>query len=175
MRDPTIEAAAHAPDLFEPVVGYRQWRIQDGGLVSPFVGERWHAGVNAARCARDAAHEERAPAHDCTCGIYAWYRPPPRLASALTADLVSGAVVLWGRLELHPAGMRAQYAMVVALALPMSRGAKRRRVVEIADRLEVDCVPARALQAVASQHGAPVAASLVPPRYAARGPALPSP
>jgi hypothetical protein len=47
--------------------------------------------------------------------------------------------------------------------------------VEIADRLEVDCVPARALEAAASHHGSPLDASLVPPRHAAREWALPSP
>ena len=55
-------------------------------------------------------------------------RPTPRGASALTPDLVGGAVALWGQIELHAHGMRAQHAMVVALALPFSWGAKRRRI-----------------------------------------------
>jgi len=35
------------------------------------------------------------------------YDPCPRTASAATRDLVGGAVVMWGRVELHGTGLRA--------------------------------------------------------------------
>ncbi|MFZ1996837.1 MAG: hypothetical protein WAU75_22170, partial [Solirubrobacteraceae bacterium] len=110
---------ASAPDLVTAVIGFRQWRVRGDELWSFQAAERWQRGVHTAHCAAQA-HE--APVNGCTCGIYAWYSPTPRGASALTADLVAGAVALWGRIELHAHGMRAQHAMVVALALPLSWG-----------------------------------------------------
>src|SRR4051794_32149900 len=120
--------AMHAPDLVERVIGYRHWRLDDAGLWSPYLEERWGRGVHTAVCrAARGAHAEPAPAHDCTCGIHAWYQAPPMLSWAATRNLVAGAVALWGELELHPFGMRAQHGMVIALALPPWRGAKPRR------------------------------------------------
>ena len=38
----------HAPDLVQPVIGYRLWRLGDDGLFSPYVEERWERGVQTA-------------------------------------------------------------------------------------------------------------------------------
>ncbi|MEY2532574.1 MAG: hypothetical protein QOF29_484 [bacterium] len=160
---------AAAPDLVQAVIGYRQWRLHDGALWSAYVEHRWRRGVNAATCRAEGEHGEPAPGHDCTCGLHAWYRPCPRLASPATSPLVAGAVALWGDIELHPTGMRAQYAMVVVLVRPALPGPKRREVAAMAELLEVDAVPARRLQAAARAHGAPVPAGMVPP--ARRSPA----
>jgi len=153
-----------APDLVHPVVGFRLWRVDDAGLWSLYHDERWCRGRQTARCAagRLAQHDEPSPAHSCTCGIYAWYEPCPRLAWAGSDTLVGGAVVLWGRMELHGTGMRAQHAMVVALALPLTHGAKRRRIVSVAESLEADTVPARRLIAAAKRHGEPIPCELKP-------------
>ena len=151
-----------APDLITAVIGFRQWRLRGSELWSLRATDRWHRGVNTAHC--DAArHDGPAPANGCTCGIYAWYGPAPRGASAATRDLVSGAVALWGQLELHAHGMRAQHAMVVAIALPFSRGDKRRRVLAAVDALDVAAVPARKLKAAALQHGGLIPRSMRPP------------
>jgi hypothetical protein len=155
--------AVHAPDLVERVIGYRHWRLDDAGLWSPYLEERWGRGVHTATCRADrGAHAEPAPAHDCTCGIHAWYQAPPMLSWAATRNLVAGAVALWGELELHPFGMRAQHGMVVALALPPWRGTKPRRIAEVAAELEIDAVPARALEAAARAYGAPVPPAFIP-------------
>jgi hypothetical protein len=140
---------AVAPDLVTAVIGFRQWRLHGSELWALRAAERWPRGVKTARC----DHGHPAPGKGCTCGIYALYGPPPRGASANTRDLVAGAVALWGQIELHAHGMRAQYAMVVALALPFSRGDKRRRVLAAADALDVPAVPARKLRAAALEHG----------------------
>jgi hypothetical protein len=153
-----------APDLVHPVIGFRLWRMDDAGLRSLYHDERWSRGRQTARCAAGAvaAHDEPAPAHRCTCGIYAWYEPCPRLAWTGSDSLVAGAVTMWGRIELHGTGMRAQHVMVVALALPLSHGAKRRRIVSVAEALEAETVPARGLVAAAGRHGAPVPGELKP-------------
>ncbi|MGZ4168191.1 MAG: hypothetical protein ACXVRW_07280 [Solirubrobacteraceae bacterium] len=149
-----------APDLITAVIGFRQWRVVGTELWSLRADDHWRRGVHTARC---PAHDHAAPANGCTCGIYAWYGPSPRGASALTPDLVGGAVALWGQVELHAHGMRAQHAMVVALALPLSWGAKRRRVRAAADTLEVPAVPARRLRAAALQHGELIPRRMRPP------------
>jgi hypothetical protein len=149
-----------APDLITAVIGFRQWRLVGTELWSLRAGDRWRRGVHTAHCLN---HDHAAPANGCTCGIYAWYGPAPRGASAMTPDLVGGAVALWGQIELHAHGMRAQHAMVVALALPFSRGAKHRLIAEAANALEVPAVPARRLRATALAHGALIPRRMRPP------------
>jgi hypothetical protein len=125
------EPPDHGPDDRDREVADRQWRLRDAELW--FADARWTRGTNTAHCAASgAAHAEAAPGSACSCGLYAWYRPCPRLASAATAELVAGAVALWGTIELHATGMRAQHAMVVALALPLARAAEHGRVGEAA-------------------------------------------
>jgi hypothetical protein len=173
-RDPSrrlvpLDGASHtvagqaAPDFIRPVIGYRQWRIHDGELRSVHTWDRWKPGTMTARCHAGARHAEPAPARDCSCGLYARYAPFARTASAGTPDLVAGAVALWGHLELHAHGMRAEHATVVALALPVLPGPKRRRVQEAASLLGVPAVPARRLQEAALRQGAPIPKSMRPP------------
>ena len=158
-----------APDLVDPVVGYRLWRLGDDGLWSPYVEERWGRGVHTAICrAERSDHPAAAPAHDCSCGIHAWYEPCPTLSWAATRHLVAGAVALWGDIELHPFGMRAARGMIVALALPPWHGTKPRRILEVATELEIEAVPARQLEAVALEHGAPVPDGMAPEPRASR-------
>jgi hypothetical protein len=153
---------AAAPDLVTAVIGFRQWRLHGSELWSLRATDRWHRGVQTAHC-DEGSHAGPAPANGCTCGIYALYGPPPRGASAATPDLVAGAVALWGQIELHAHGMRAQHAMVVALARPFSWGDKRRRVLATADALDVQAVPARILKAAALQHGELIPRRMRPP------------
>jgi hypothetical protein len=149
-----------APDLITPVIGFRQWRLRGDELWSFQTDEQWGHGVHTAQCPLHAHH---APANGCSCGIYAWYSPTPRGASALTAALVGGAVALWGQIELHAHGMRAEHAVVVALALPFSWGAKRRHIRAAAAALEVPVVPARRLRATALRHGETIGRGMRPP------------
>jgi hypothetical protein len=156
-----LPRAAPAPDLVEPLIGYRHWRIEDGALWSPFASHRWIRGVNSARCTLEPGHADDPPGHACTCGLHAWYRPCPRLGYA-TPDLIGGAVALWGEVELHPTGVRAQYATVVVLVLPLAHTNKRRRVEAVADDLEVDLVTSRRLTAAALRHGSALQRDLAP-------------
>ncbi len=153
-----MEAAA--PDLVTAVIGFRQWRLHGVELWSLLAMDRWRRGVQTAHCDR---RDHDAPANGCTCGIYAWYAPPPRGASAATPDLVAGAVALWGQIELHAHGMRGQHAMVVALALPYSWGDKRRSILAAADAFDVAAVPARKLKAAALEHGELIPRRMRPP------------
>jgi hypothetical protein len=145
-------AGAVAPDLTVLLVGFRQWRLADGVLRSVYDGTAWTEGRMTAQCDRGHNPAE-VPAKDCSCGVYAYYDPLPRTSSATTPDLVGGAVVLWGRIEAHIYGLRGEHAQIVALELPLSRGRKRRAVVDVAERLGVPAVPHRLLKATALEHG----------------------
>jgi hypothetical protein len=164
-----------APDLVRAVIGFRQWRLHDGLLWSLYTGDLWDRATRTARCLRDGAHEGPAPGHTCSCGFYAWYGPAARTASAATPDLVGGAVALWGRLELHAHGMRAEHARMVALALPVSWGRKRRRLVSVGEELGVPLVPARRLKRVALEHGDVIPRRMRPPDLAPNKRAAPGP
>src|SRR3954452_18303963 len=162
-------AETRAPDLVQPVIGYRLWRLGDDALYSPYVEERWGRGVHTAACrAERADHDEPAPAHDCSCGLHAWYEPCPTLSWAATRHLVAGAVALWGEIELHPFGMRAERGMVLALALPPWSGTKPRRITELAAMLDIEAVPAPRLDAVALEQGGPIPPGLAPEPRASR-------
>jgi hypothetical protein len=141
-----------APDLIVPLVGFRQWRLSGGAVTSVYDGAAWPGGYLTAQCDRGHSPGE-VPAKDCSCGVYAYYDPCPRTASAATEDLIGGAVIVWGRIEAHIYGMRGEHARIIALELPLSRGAKRRTVIETAERLGVPAVPHRALKARALEHG----------------------
>jgi hypothetical protein len=156
-----------APDLIVPLVGFRQWRLVDGMPNSMYDGTSWPEGCFTAQC--DRGHNpDQVPAKDCTCGVYAYYDRCPRTASAATPDLIGGAVVVWGQIEAHIYGMRGKYARIVALELPLSRGRKRRAVIEAADRVGVPAVPHRALKAVALEHGEVLAPALRPKKTLTR-------
>jgi hypothetical protein len=145
-------AGAVAPDLVVALVGFRQWRLSDGVLTSMYEGAPWPDGRITAGCDRGHKPDE-VPAKDCSCGVYAYYDPCPRTASAATPDLIGGAVVMWGRIEAHMYGLRSRHARIVALELPLSRGRKRAAVIEAAERLAVPAVPHRSLKSVALEHG----------------------
>ena len=156
-----------APDLMVPLVGFRQWRMTDGALASVYDGAQWPEGRLTARC--DRGHTpDQVPAKDCGCGVYAYYDPCPRTASAMTPDLIGGAVVVWGRIEAHIYGMRGRHARIVAVELPLSRGRKRRAVIEATERLGVPAVPHRSLRAVARENGEILSPALRPKKTLTR-------
>jgi hypothetical protein len=156
-----------APDLVVPIIGYRQWKLSGGGLTSVYDGTAWPEARITARCDRGHSPAE-VPAKDCSCGVYAYYDPCPRTASAATPDLIGGAVVVWGLIEAHAYGLRGKHARIVALALPLSRGRKRRAVVEAAELLGVPAVPHRSLKPVALEHGAVLQPALRPKKTVTR-------
>ena len=167
------QQAASPPDLIGPVIGFRQWRLAEEGLQSIACAELWQKPVLDARCLLGSHPHEPAPASACSCGVHAWYDPCPRTASAPSRDYIAGTVVMWGPIELHVSGMRAQHCRIIALALPLSRWGKRDRVIDVAKRF---CIPAarhRDLERIAGERGVwgarpgPTAApaNSVPPRF----------
>jgi hypothetical protein len=163
--------SATAPDLVEPVVGFREWVVVRGNLTSPYVPYRWERRTARARCfpanrnlqfGRGWVDEPHAAPHArCRCGIYALHRP--RAASPFPdADRVWGVVSVWGRIEVHSDGMRAEHARVEALT-PGVEGRRGNEAVlrRVAARLGVELVEWDELPAVAARYGSPLPDRLV--------------
>jgi hypothetical protein len=70
-------------------------------------------------------------------------------------EWVEGIVAMWGRIESHRGGLRAEHARVCALA-------RRPGVEAIASGLGVDLVRRDELESAAARYGAPLPPSLVP-------------
>ena len=88
------------------------------------------------------------------CGIYALFAPG-RSRGRERMAIVRGAVVLWGRIELHRRGMRAEFARIVTLALPSSQR-HTDAVFQVARLLDVEAVRARDLPLAAQAYGEPL-------------------
>jgi hypothetical protein len=170
---PQPEAAQfQTPDLIEPVVAFRSWRLVDGDLRSVYLPFFWTAREVSATCMhaespdadapRTAPPGHAAPDRGCTCGVYAYYRPDLNFP---TVDYrgVCGIVSLWGTIELHPEGMRAEHARIEALAL-YSRWTIGHldAVREVAARLGVDLVDLDDIEQAAQRYGRHIARELVP-------------
>ena len=162
-----------APDLFEPVLGFRAWHPGADGRLIPWSagkGGTWTPGTNTARCFAGGGHT--APGHRCTCGLYALtdhrdHRLRP------SAEAV-GAIVAWGDVEAHRTGFRAQFARIVALALPRAPDPHHERALRAAAaRYQVPLVALDALEAAGREHGRPLCFDALPdrPRRPAHAPA----
>jgi hypothetical protein len=158
-----------APDFLGPVVGFRRWRLVGDHLCSPYTPVAWRTRTITARCYPvyravwvtgewvGEAHESPQP--QCQCGVYATYAPPA--PDAASAFLVPGIVSLWGRIQAHPEGMRAQHARVEALAQPAAWPAVRRAAVAaVAERLAVPVLDEPGLADAAREYGDTLPAAL---------------
>ncbi len=139
-----------APDLIEPIVGWRLWLVvPDGGylwLESVLYRSRWSPRrPHEARCVQhrrcyfcnskevEAYPTHAAPDPECDCGIYA-ARSPESLARYLDStypgrgivERVLGRVRLWGRVVAGEHGWRGQCAYPDALFVPTRTTAGQR-------------------------------------------------
>ena len=163
------------PDLIEPIVGFRIWRIFRTGpaeLSSPYLPVVWSEPVVRAECRRWRSPEDllrdthAAPHPDCGCGIRA-YPTPTSDFSKVDYRAVSGIVTVWGRIEIERDEMRAELARVEALGL-YRRWSRRQRdaVREVASTLGADLVDLHELDAAAGSYGAPPPPSLMTEAHA---------
>jgi hypothetical protein len=154
-----------APDLLQPVAAFRTWRILDGRLFSPWVDEAWDEPVQHAVCRHPAAPGHAAPDPRCGCGIYAYHSLVPELANGfMVPGTALGIITVWGRIEAHRDGLRAEYARVRALAIMRGWGGpsndSRRRV---AHDLGADLVDYREFADAADHYGGALPPALFPP------------
>jgi hypothetical protein len=144
-----------APDLIEPIAAYRKWRVVDGRLRSVYLPVFWEERVQQAECRsqQGPAPAHMAPGSDCTCGIYASYKPDLEFP---TVDYrgVSGVVTAWGSIEVHADGVRAEYVQVEELCFYERWTARQLQAVErIAEELGVDLIELDRLDGAAERYG----------------------
>jgi hypothetical protein len=165
-------AGLKPPDLIEPVVAFRSWRVVDGALRSVYLPHFWTERAVTATCMGSEAPDEhatrtapaghRAPDRGCTCGVYAYYEPDKNFPTVDYRGVI-GIVSLWGTIELHEDGMRAEHARVEALAL-YSRWSTRQieAVRKVARELGVDLVDLDEIEHAARRYGRHISRELVP-------------
>jgi hypothetical protein len=160
-----------APDLIEPIVAFRSWRVVEDELRSVYLPEAWTGREMSARCLHHLAPDadglrvpvdHAAPDRGCTCGIYAYYSPDLNFPT-VDHQGVAGIVSVWGAIEVHEAGMRAERARIEALAL-YSRWTTRQldAVRDVAAELGVDLVDLDDIEDAARRYGQPISPGLVP-------------
>lgn len=137
------------PVVTSPVIGYRSWRIVrdpfnvPNALTPRFRGSvPWRPGTNTARCLRYPSHE--APVSGCGCGLYAYHDAGLTGTDYAIGDVVVGAVVGWGAMEVYYDGWRAEHARIVALA---SVDYSERVIGEVAALYHVPVIPIDAVTA----------------------------
>lgn len=160
---------AVAPDLITPVVAYRAWKVVGDRLRSPLMPVRWEGRTMHAEChpvqrriMRGAQDDWVGDAHpsphpDCQCGIYAYHEPGRRNWFG-EFDWVEGIVTVWGRLEVHHDGLRAEHARIEALI----RRAELPTAERIAARLGCAVIDRADVAEAATRFGAPLPRHLLP-------------
>ncbi|HEX6579749.1 MAG TPA: hypothetical protein VF195_02620 [Actinomycetota bacterium] len=155
---------AQAPDLIEPIVGYRLWRhetdrinvrflplgVQDDVTAWKEWDGAWRRWVTAS-CRLDSEPDGDVPNERCTCGFYAMKSPnEPELLMMVSLDgarsgsdpqrgIVMGRVHLAGKVIEHDRGYRAERARIVELIPTTEEDAETKT---IAIRLGLPLAPA---------------------------------
>jgi hypothetical protein len=165
---------ATAPDLIRAVIGFRQWRLRRRRALVAARRRALGRGLQTARCPGEDAHDGRRRRTAARAGSTRGTRRPAH-GSRGTSELVGGAVALWGQVELHAHGVRAQHAMIVALALPLLVGRQAPAAVARGQRARGPAVPARKLKAAALEHGDVIPRRMRPPDTTPNKRAAPGP
>jgi hypothetical protein len=168
---------AHRERVNGEVIGFRRWWIgRDLNLLPLSAASRWEPGVQVARCSpmfisgylATRPQDHAAPAINCDCGIYAHHAREALMdgpwPSYTVGDswYVEGVIQAWGRLAVHAEGFRAEFARVVALALPEKYETLRFLVPAVARRYGAVACESAELERIAREFGDPVAADLRP-------------
>jgi hypothetical protein len=156
------------PDLTQPVLGFRLWTLGSRGTLGAVAaGSIWSRGVNEAVCCPGVAPSKRpkhrSPHPGCVCGFNAYSTLHRKLTAYQGTAL--GVIAAWGELDVYRSGFRAEFAQVLALALPGRRKVsepERARFELASRRYGVPLVSRRELEAEGLKHAAPVPASLHP-------------
>jgi hypothetical protein len=173
--------ADQPPDLSAAILGFRIWSLGVKGTLGAIAaGSIWNHGVNEAVCCPSVAPSKRpkhsSPHPGCVCGFNAFAELGPKLRAHQGSVL--GAIAAWGDIDVYRAGFRAQYARVVALALPPGRrvpAGERERLELAAERYSVPLLAAKDLEAEGLRHASPVPPTLLPATSAGRAPRATSP
>ena len=158
-----------APDLVNPVIGWRAWGWTDsryltsqivGSGTAPFGHYIWHDKHMTAECmptpftpsAQRPSASHVAPGERCFCGLYAYHEQPSSWTEVAPGQ-IRGLVKAWGEVMVHLRGFRAQYMEILAINFPALHSAGRQYFVrEVAAKYDVPLVSLRELGELAELH-----------------------
>lgn len=141
-----MEEKIIVPDLIEPIIGWRFWRIffdtlksENTFLESAVVRRLWpHREKMTAACFCRPEHyiHLESPAIESQCGIYAYKSLKHAFADAdgllcsgamlrYYSGAILGKVKLWGKVQEHQFGYRAQFAYPYSFAVAICAGCFR--------------------------------------------------
>ena len=153
-----------SPDLIEPVIGFRHWRMGQTGLLSITCDEQWQQATMTARClaGEDQSHhpQQAAPASACL-----WTTPGTRPVRALHRRPRGTTSPQRSSYGGHRATCERHACATLSnrrTRLAPSRWRKRDRLVEIAERLGLPVVRHHDLKPIAGRYGAPIPVELRP-------------
>jgi len=158
---------AAVPDVLAPVRAFRDWRVTQAGLCSRGTGTVWTEATMHAECLPRTADDfvrppHAAPGRDCHCGLHAYHEFSDD-AAKIDFRGVTGIVTVWGRIEVHGVGMRAEFARVEALGVYVHWSRRQKAAVaEVARDLGVDLADLRELPQAASRYGSVLPLTLIP-------------
>lgn len=162
-----LSATVQAPDFISPMHAFRDWRITADGFCSPRTGAIWTRRVMRAQCRPQTAEDYVRPAHEapgfgCTCGIHAYYELSDA-ASKVDWRGVSGIVTVWGHIEAHAMGLRAECVRIEALGV-YHRWTRRQKeaVAGVAYDLGVEVLDLYELRGAGVRFGIALPTSVVP-------------
>src|SRR5579884_1748283 len=123
-----------------PILGFRAWRLHAGSLwpVRDSARCSWPLGDVRASCEaweRDISlgHAAPAPGQSCVCGLYAYHELEVLERELMDGVDVWGAVLGWGRVEVHQDGFRSEWQRpVVVSGVPWHYDARRGEIREAA-------------------------------------------
>jgi hypothetical protein len=152
-----------APDLTEPLVGFRGWNLDDEYLVGPFKYARWGRITQAFCDVKSWPKHKLIPDEECQCGLYSYFDSGSihrtGWMGVAYGGKIRGAVVSTGRVGLHEHGLRSQKARIVCLveekkSVEYLGGVHEFRA--LASRYNVPVVGPDALEDFAYEYGTPV-------------------
>lgn len=162
---------AEAPDLIEPVLAFKLFSLTASGHLWPhFVWDGpWLPGINVARCLRETSRgldvepepvvPEPSPHAGCNCGLNAvWH--VSSLGLRRHPGAVVGALATFGRMDLYGRGVRAEKAVITAIARRPGRG-KEDWYQRAGDRYGVEVVELKDLVGAGLRHASPLPAGFL--------------
>lgn len=169
------------PDFADPVLAFRDFRLDRGRLWSPHRTTEWKQGPQRAECTdpKTAHHPDEVPSNDCKCGWYGYGKIQSRHEvyrqswiceqdeTYENAGVLAG-IKMWGRMEVHThirsnntddnlvkdLAFRSEWAELVAMVAHTSYQPEHTALLQaVADYYQVQLVDFDQLEEYASRFG----------------------
>src|ERR1700733_5475558 len=126
----------------KPIIAYRAWTRKELQLFSSVSTTiAWPFREKLESTCAVTKHDGPTPFMDCTCGIHGFKKEKDMASSGFQHSGIVGRVALWGKIDEHENGYRAQYAYPQVLYLLGPKGSEENAIIRlIADEYAIECV-----------------------------------